>query len=107
MNTRHQNHYEIRLHAPVTMVEKYNIPPTPLKYVPVGKSTIDKEGVNSVALSGSDDKRAITAPIPLDDTQSLPKFKFPFAFSLSVNEKNFSNKIKAMKYLQEVIIPYV
>ena len=38
--------------------------------------------------------------------QSLPKFKFPDAFSLSVNEKHFNNRIEAMKYLQ-VIIPYV
>ena len=75
---------------------------------------MDKEGVNSVGLSGSDDKMAITATWQshwmvrfFHFNQSFPKFKFPYAFSLSVNEKHFGNRIEAMKYLQEVIIPYV
>ena len=39
--------------------------------------------------------------------QSLPRFKFPDTFSLSVNEKHYSNTEESLKLLNEVIIPYV
>ena len=39
--------------------------------------------------------------------QSLPKFKFPELFSLSANPKHFSNTMKSLKLLDEIIIPYV
>ena len=39
--------------------------------------------------------------------QSLPGFEFPKAFSLSANEKHFSNTIQSLKLLDEMIIPYV
>lgn len=39
--------------------------------------------------------------------QSLPKFEFPSSFSLSVNEKHFSNTTESIKLIEEVIVPYV
>ena len=40
-------------------------------------------------------------------TRSLPKFKFPKEFSLSVNEKYFGNTQESLKILRETVIPYV
>ena len=40
-------------------------------------------------------------------TQSLPRYSFPDGFSLSVNEKHFSNTKESVKFLEEIIIPCV
>ena len=68
------------------------------------------------------DKRCITAtfavslsgaflPIQLiyggKTKKSLPRFKFPPSFSLSVNKTHYSNEKEARKYLREIILPYV
>lgn len=117
------------LHEIVSKVEKHNIPPeliinidqTPLKYVPVGNTTLAPRGETSVTVEGSADKRMITGtfaitlhrdflPIQLiyggKTNQSLPRFKFPKDFSLSVNPKHFSNTAESLKFLKEIIIPY-
>ena len=39
--------------------------------------------------------------------QSLPCFKFPESFSLSVNPKHYSNTLESIKISDKVIIPYV
>ena len=39
--------------------------------------------------------------------QSLPRFKFPESFSLSVNPKHFSNTEESVKIVNEIIVPYV
>ena len=40
--------------------------------------------------------------------QSLPRgVRFPDSFSLSVNEKHYSNKKEVLKHLEEVINPYI
>ena len=39
--------------------------------------------------------------------QSLPRYKFWEGFFLSVNEKHFSNRVEAAKFLHEKIVPYV
>ena len=77
---------------------------------------------NSVQLAGSADKRAITATFAqtLDDaflpmqliykgktSQSFPKIIFPTGFSLSANEKHFSNTEESIKFLEEIIVSYV
>ena len=118
-------HYDI-----VQKVEDYNIPPeliiafdqTPSKYVPVGRTTLAKKGQKDVPLKGMTDKRTITAtfavtfsgeflPIQLiyggKTKKSLPRFKFPASFSLSVNKTHYSNEKEAMKFLREIIVPYV
>ena len=77
-----------------------NIDQTPSKYVSSSRTTMAKKNSKQVAVAGSADKRAITAtfavsldgkflPIQLiyggKTKQSLPRFKFPDLFSLSVN----------------------
>ena len=39
--------------------------------------------------------------------QSLPKYKFPASFSLSVNPTHYSNSEESIKFLNEIILPYV
>ena len=57
------------MHIIVHKIEKYQIPhslvlnadQTPLKYVPLGRSTLAQQNSKDVPLAGSADKRAITA----------------------------------------------
>ena len=118
------------LHDIMSLVEEHNIPDslvmnldqTPLKYVPTSNHTLAKKGSKSIAIAGSYDKRCITGtyvitlkgdflPIQLiyggKTNQSLPRFKFPESFSLSVNPKHFSNTSESIKIIDEIIIPYV
>ena len=118
------------MHKIVQKVGKHNIPhsmiisadQTPSKYVPVGGSTFAERNVKYVPISGSADKRSITATFAetLDSfflsfqliyegksTQSLPKIDFPDGFSLSVKEKHFSNTQESIKFLEEIVIPFV
>jgi len=117
-------------HQIVEYVEKYSIPPsmvinidqTPLKYAPVSNQTMEKQGAKHVPIQGSGYKNAITATfgitydnqfLPMQliyggkTSQSFPKFKFPDSFSLSANEKHYSNTTESLKLLDEIIIPYV
>ena len=118
------------LHNIVTLVEEHNIPQnlilnldqTSLKYVPASHNTMAKKGVKSVAIAGSADKRSITGTfvitlngdfLPLQliyggkTKQSLPQYKFPHSFSLSVNLNHFSNTEESIKIINEIVIPYV
>ena len=40
-------------------------------------------------------------------SQSLPKVKFPDGFSLSANESHYSNEKESIKFLEEIILPYI
>ena len=40
-------------------------------------------------------------------SQSFPKITFPTGFSLSANEKHFSNTEESIKFLEEIIVSYV
>ena len=118
------------LHNIVTLIEEHNIPEnlvmnldlTPLKYVPVSHNAMGKKGVKSVSIAGSGDKRGITGtfvitldrkflPIQLiyggKTKQSLPRYKFPESFSLSVNPKHFSKTEESIKIINEIVVPYV
>ena len=81
-----------------------------------------KRNSTSVTIEGSDDKRMITGTfavtlsgnfLPMQliygvkTNQSIPRYNFPENFCLSANPKHFSNTEKSLKYLDEVIIPYV
>ena len=104
----------VYLYKIVSMVEKYQIPKsmilnldqTPLKFAPYSRHTLEKRNEKHVAISGTSYKQAITGTfvITLDGnclpfqliycgktSKSLPKFKFPDNFSLSVNPKHYSN----------------
>ena len=39
--------------------------------------------------------------------ESLPRYKFPEGFSLSVNEKHFSNRMEAARFLDKIIVAYI
>ena len=43
----------------------------------------------------------------LNEKQSLPRYRFPTEFSLSVNEKHFSNSKESVKFFNEIIMPYI
>ena len=117
-------------HQIVDLVEKHHIPPsmvinidqTPLKYAPVSNQSMAQKGSSNIAIHGSTYKNAITATfgitydnqfLPMQliyggkTLQSLPRFEFPKSFSLSANEKHFSNTTESLKLLDEIIIPYV
>lgn len=118
------------MHQLVNQVEKYNIPPsliinfdqTPSKYVPVSPTTMAKNGSSTVPISGVHDKRSITATftitlsgkfLPMQliysgkTNQSLLKIEFPKEFSLSVNEKHYSNEQESLKLLSKIVTPYI
>ena len=95
---------------------------TPLKYAPVGDQTLSRKGSKHVAIKGQSFKQAITATfgitfsdkfLPMQliyggkTKRSLPKVKFPDSFSLSVNEKHFSNTNESLKLIEDIITPYV
>ena len=99
-----------------------NIDQTPSKYAPVSSRTLATRNSKHVSISGSSDKRAVTATfgITLNNSflpmqlisggktiQSLPKFKFPSSFSLSVNPTHFSHTKESISLIEDVIIPYV
>ena len=120
------------LHQTVNNVEKHQIPPsltinfdqTPSKYVQVLSITMDQKGESNVPIAGISDKRSITVTfsITLDDkllpmllifprqsktSQSLPKVKFLDGFSLSVNESHYIHGNEAVKFIEEIILPYI
>ena len=39
--------------------------------------------------------------------QSLPRFKFPDSFSLSVNPTHYSNEEESINFIENIIEPYV
>ena len=118
------------LHQIVYNVEEHQIPPsltinfdqTPSKYVQVSSTIMDQKGESNVPIAGISDKGGIvtTFSIALDNKfppmkliyqgktgQSLPKVKFPDGFSLSVNERHYSNGNEALKFIEEIILPYI
>ena len=118
------------LYEIASKVENHNIPKsliinldqTPSKLVQCGNNTLAKKNSSSVTIAGSADKRSITATfsitlagdfLPMQliyggkTEKSLPRYQFPEGFSLSVNEKHFSNTNESIKLLKEIIVPYV
>ena len=82
---------------------------------------MDQKGESNVPIAGSD-KRIIAATfyITLDNKflpmqliyqgktgLSLPNVEFPDGFSLSVNESHYSNENEALKFVEEIILPYI
>ena len=117
-------------HQIAEVVERHSIPlplvmnfdQTPLKHAPVANQTLSRKGSKHVAIKGQSFKQAITATfgitfsdkfLPMQliyggkTKRSLPKVKFPDSFSLSVNEKHFSNTNESLKLIEDIITPYV
>ena len=99
-----------------------NLDQTPSKFVPSSNTTLAPRGTKSIPVTGSSDKRAITATFTISHdgdflpmqlifqgttVQSLPRFDFPNSFSLSMNPKHFSYTAKALKIIDEIIVPYL
>ena len=118
------------LHQIVNNAEKHQIPPnliinfdrTLSKYVQVSSTTMDKKGGSNAPIEGISDKRSIAATfsVTLENKflpmqliykgktgQSLSKVKFPNGFSLSANESHYSNENEALKFVEEIILPYI
>ena len=105
------------LYEIVLRVEQYaiadlliiNFDQTPLKLVQCANSTLvkkkKKKSTFAITLAGE------FLPIQLSyrgkTTQRLPRYQFPEVFSLSVNEKHFSNSKETVKFLNVIIVPYV
>ena len=68
----------------------------------------DKRDIN-LTLTVSMDGKALPFPATYKGKtkQSLPKVTFPTGFSFGTNMKHHSNTQEVLKYLKEVVIPYV
>ena len=120
-----QHHYRI-----TSIVEKHKIPEslvinsdqTSSKHVQVGRFTMASKGAKKVDVAGIVDKQnmVLTVTVTKDGKalpfqaiykgkikQSLPKVTFPAGFSLSADMKHHSNTQEVLKYLKEIVIPYV
>ena len=90
--------------------------------IPVGNETLAPKGETSVTIEGSSDKRSITGTFAISShgdflpmqliyggktSQSLPRYRFSKGFCLSFNPKHFSNTNESIKFLKEIITPYV
>ena len=118
------------LHKTVNIVEKHQIPPsvtinfdqTPSKYMQVLSTTMRQKGESNVPIAGISDKRIIAAmfyftldneflPMQLmyqgKTSLSLPKVEFSDGFSLSVNENHYSSENEGLKFIEEIILPYI
>ena len=91
-------------------------------FVATNPETMAARGATSVTIEGSNDKRMIAGtfaitlsgnflPIQLiyagKTKQSIPRVSFPKEFTLSANPTHFSNAEESLKFLNEVINPYV
>ena len=79
-----------------------NFDQTPLKLVQCSNNTLAKKNSSTVTIVGAADKRTITGTFSI----SLSLNFLPMQL-LSVNEKHFSNTKESVKFLEEMIIPYV
>ena len=117
-------------HQDVNYVEKYqiatsliiNFNQTPSKYIQNSSNKMEKKGTKNAPISGIDDKRSIPAAfsitmenkfLPMQliykgmTSQSLQKIQFPNRLSLRTNLKHYSKETKSLKFLTEIILPYV
>ena len=115
------------LHEIVSKVEKYSIPDsliinfdqTPLKIIQSANNTLAKKNSTNVTIVRASDKRCITGTFLVTvcgkfllmqliyggkTTQSLLRFQFPSGFSLSVNEKHYSNSNESIKFIIQFLI---
>ena len=117
-------------HSIVTTIENKKIPKslvinldqTPSKYAPGCNKTLAPKGVKNVSITGSTDKRTITATFSIimdgqflprqiifggKTSKSFPRASFPGGFLVSANPKHYSNEEESLKMMKHIIIPYV
>ena len=95
---------------------------TGLKYVPVSSWTMAKEGSKRVEISGTDDKRQITAvfAVSLDGSflpiqliycgkshACLPPTKFPSDWHITYSHNHWANENTSKDYVEKIILPYL
>ena len=83
---------------------------------------VNEKVESNVPIAGISDKRSKTSTfsITLNNNfllmqliiqsktdQSLPKLKFPDGFSLSVNESHYNNENEVLKFIEEIVLPYI
>ena len=105
---------------PVSLV--LNLDQTPSKFVPDLNKTLAKKGSKIVSITGSTDKRIITAtfvitlsgdflPIQLiyggKTKKSIPAVKYPDEFHVTANLKHYSNERESLEMMRKIIISYV
>ena len=105
----------------VNQVEKYDSPPsliinfdqTPSKYVPLqwqnkALQPYPFQGLTTKGHSNfchNPERKILADAVDLQcQNKSKPKIEFPKEFSLSVNEKDYSNEEKSLKLLSEFVI---
>ena len=99
-----------------------NVDQTPSKFVPTENVTMAEKNSTHVSKKGASDKRGITVtfaetlsgqilPFQLiyagKTSRSLPNVEFPAGFSLSYNEKHWSNEAETISLLNNVIYPQI
>ena len=91
-----------------------NFDQTPSKFVPVASTTLAKRNTKQVYVKGSTtftvtlEGRFLGMQLICGKThQSLPNFKFPKKFSLSVNPKHYNNETKSIQFINEILVPYI
>ena len=114
--------FQLRGEVPDTTVANYQLRSDTFEIRPDFFKYNGKKGTKNVSISGIDDKRSITATffITMENkilqtqliykektSQSFPKIQFPNGFSSSANLKHYSNKMESLKFLKEIILPYV
>ena len=102
---------------PHSMVINFN--QTLFKIFMCGKRTLTKTNSSTVTIAATAGKRSIarTFSITLSGEflpmqliyweKSLSRYKFREGFSLSANEKRFSNRVEVAKFLDKIIVPDV
>ena len=114
---------ELKFHLQiVNYVERYQIPSSLIINFDQTLQIQWKKGTKNVPISGIDDKRSITATFSISmankflsmqliykgkTSQSLTKIQFLNGFSLSAYLKHYSKEMESLKFLKEIILPYV
>jgi len=95
---------------------------TGIHYVPVGAWTMEKEGSKRVAITGTDDKRQITAVFSITmaghylppqiiyqgkTRKCLPVVKFPPNWNITFIENHWANELTTLQYIDAILLPYV
>ncbi|XP_062579389.1 uncharacterized protein LOC134241337 [Saccostrea cucullata] len=95
---------------------------TGVNFVPCGKWTMAETGSKQVPLKGFDDKRQMTALLAISRSGAVlppqllyqgktdtchPRFPFPKEYDIYHSENHWSNTSTMIRYIDQIIIPYL
>ena len=115
------------LYSVVEKVEEYSIPhslilnfdQTPSKFVSTSSTTLVKRNSKQVRLASGSDKRSMTATFTItldgnflgmqliDGGKTEKVYQGTNFLKISINPKHYNNKMESMKFINEILIPYV